>query len=262
VRTNAWDDRTVLGKAFSILDAFSPGDRWLRLADITERTGYPKATVHRLTTQLVEWGALQKIDNWLRLGSHLFEVGYMVPHFRLLRESAGPLLVDLHAQTRLTVKLGVLETTEWSTDVMFLDRLGGSDVPIEPAPIGGRGSAFSTAMGKVMLAHSPDEVVDRVLGARLDPATEHTITEPAVLRRQLERIREAGVAYDLEETRPGVVCVAAAVFPPCQQLAAVSATAPSRVNVQRFAGAVRDTAGQLTRALRRARPPAAVAPPG
>src|SRR5262249_49514978 len=112
VRTNAWDDRTGLGKAFSILDAFSPGDRWLRLADITERTGYPKATVHRLTAQLVEWGALQKIDNWLRLGSHLFEVGYMVPHFRLLRESAGPLLVDLHAQTKLTVKLGVLETTE------------------------------------------------------------------------------------------------------------------------------------------------------
>src|SRR5262249_6027176 len=160
---------------------FSPGDRWLRLADITERTGYPKATVHRLTAQLVEWGALQKIDNWLRLGSHLFEVGYMVPHFRLLRESAGPLLVDLHAQTKLTVKLGVLETTEWSTDVMFLDRLGGSTMPIEQAPIGGHGSAHSTAMGKVMLAHSPAEVVDRVLGAPMPAATDYTITAPEAL---------------------------------------------------------------------------------
>jgi DNA-binding IclR family transcriptional regulator len=261
VRTNAWDDRTVLGKAFSILDAFIPGDRWLRLADITERTGYPKATVHRLTTQLVEWGALQKIDNWLRLGSHLFEVGYMVPHFRLLRESAGPLLVDLHSQTKLTVKLAVLETTEWSTDVLFLDRLGGSVIPLEPVPVGGRGAAYSTALGKAMLAHSPDEVVDRLLGGGLAPATEHTITEPESLRRQLDGIRDAGVAYDLEETRPGVVCVAAAVFPPCQQLAAVSVTAPSRVNVQRFASAVRDTAGMLTRALRRARPPAPFAPP-
>jgi DNA-binding IclR family transcriptional regulator len=261
VRTNAWDDRTVLGKAFSILDAFSPGDRWLRLADITERTGYPKATVHRLTTQLVEWGALQKIDNWLRLGSHLFEVGYMVPHFRVLREAAGPLLVDLHAQTKLTVKLAVLETAQWSTDVLFLDRLGGSSLQLEPAPVGGRGSAHSTALGKVMLAHSSDEVVDRVLGGQLAPATEHTIIEASLLRRHLDGVREAGVAFDLEETRPGVACVAAAVFPPCQQLAAVSVTASSRVNLQRFTSIVRDTAATLTRALRRARPPVPIAPP-
>ena len=170
--------------------------------------------------------------------------------------------MDLHSQTKLTVKLAVLETTEWSTDVLFLDRLGGPSSPLEPAHVGGRGSASTTALGKVMLANSADEVVDRVLAGGLGPATEHAITEPDHLRLQLGRIREAGVAYDLEETRPGVACVAAAVFPPCQQLAAVSVTGPSRVNLQRFATVVRDAAATLTRALRRARPPAAVAPPG
>jgi IclR family acetate operon transcriptional repressor len=256
VRTNTWDDRSVLGKAFTILDAFRPGDRWLRLADITERTGYPKATVHRLTNQLVKWGALQKIDNWLRLGPHLFEVGYMVPHFRLLRDAAGPLLSELHTATKLTVNLAVLETREEDIHVLYLDRLTGYAEPIVSPPVGGRGRTYTTALGKAMLAHSGDAVLDRVVVSGLEPRTTNTITERKRLRRELQNIRDAAVAYDHEETRAGVVCVAAPVFPPCPQLAAISLTAPRSVNLERMASTIRETAGMLTRTLHRLPSPA------
>jgi IclR family acetate operon transcriptional repressor len=74
---------------------------------------------------------------------------------------------------------------------------------------------------------------------------------PGPLTRELQAIREAGVAYDREESAVGVVCAAAPVFgADGLVVAALSATGRTeRLDIERMAPAVRTAALTLSRAL-------------
>jgi DNA-binding IclR family transcriptional regulator len=79
-----------------------------------------------------------------------------------------------------------------------------------------------------------------------------TITAPQLLRRELERIRGAGLAYESEESGPGVGCVASAILGAGgRAVAAVSISGWSgRLNLRRVGPAVRTAALAISRELR------------
>lgn len=52
--------RTVTSRVLAILDAFQPDTTTLNLTQISQRTGLPASTAHRLLVELTEWGALQR----------------------------------------------------------------------------------------------------------------------------------------------------------------------------------------------------------
>ena len=60
-----------------------------------------------------------------------------------------------------------------------------------------------------MLAFADAEAIDKVLAEPLPALTDKTVTNPNMLRKQLQEIREQGYALDLEEITRGIVCVAA-----------------------------------------------------
>ena len=69
-----------LAKVVRVLDVFSTVDRALSLADIGQRTGFPKSTAHRLLAAMREAGLLdqdRERDRY-RLGMKLFELGNIV----------------------------------------------------------------------------------------------------------------------------------------------------------------------------------------
>jgi DNA-binding IclR family transcriptional regulator len=68
----------------------------------------------------------------------------------------------------------------------------------------------ATGVGKVLLAHAPSDVHDRVF-AKLTRITPYTITRPEVLEAQLDRIRRDGVAMTSEEMSPGACSLAVPV---------------------------------------------------
>src|SRR3954467_8156442 len=55
------DDRSVLGRALTVLETFSAEQREQTLGSIRQRAGLPSATTHRLVAELVEWGALDRV---------------------------------------------------------------------------------------------------------------------------------------------------------------------------------------------------------
>ncbi len=67
---------------------------------------------------------------------------------------------------------------------------------------------YSTGVGKVLLAHAPEDVRNRVLAGPLKPFTRHTITTPGLLRRQLDRAITEGYATTAEEMTLGACSVA------------------------------------------------------
>lgn len=106
---------------------------------------------------------------------------------------------------------------------------------VPPLDVGYAQAAHATAYGKVMLAALPPERRRAVLDRTGLPAfTRHTVCDPRRLRAELDALRGAAVAAQVEEYRMGVACLAAPVHGHDGQV--VGALAVS-VPVERFAAA-------------------------
>lgn len=241
------DSATVLGKTVLVLRAFTVEDKGVRLAELGRRTGLPKTTLHRLCADLVATGLLERADDEYRLGRLMFELGMRASVERDLLAIATPYLEELRASVNETVHLGVRDRTE----VVYVAKLAGHRQASAPSRTGGRLGLYCTAVGKALLAYSPDDVLEAVVAAGLPRRTPRTITAPGLLARQLAQARVDGVAYEYEESRVGLVCVAAPVLDGDHNaVAAVSVAGPvTRFHPRAAADRVRTTAAGIGRAL-------------
>ncbi len=136
-----------------------------------------------------------------------------------------PFLRDLHERSHETVHLGVAEGGE----VVYVAKIGGRRQASSPSRPGGRMPLHCTAIGKVLLAHGGAELQQQILTGPLERRTPHTVIAPGLLRRQLEAVLEKGVAFERQESTPGLLCVAAPVLDATGSaaVAAISVTGPA-----------------------------------
>jgi DNA-binding IclR family transcriptional regulator len=241
---------TMLERGVEVLQAFRPTGGTLTLTALVERTGLPKATVHRLAELLVNMRLLERAQTGYRLGLELFELGELVPAKNNLREYALPFMQDLYEMTHETIHLAIRD----NLDVVYAEKIRGHSGVEVPTRVGGRLPLSSTAVGKAMLAYCSPEVINEVTSRPLRRLTAHSIVDPAVLKNQLVGIRKSGLAYDEEEGALGVSCVASAVLVNGQSVAALSVSfATCRTATPGYAHAVRAVSLALGRALSQAR---------
>jgi DNA-binding IclR family transcriptional regulator len=240
---------TVLGKVVTVLFAFRAEDHGVTLAELGRRTGLPKGTLHRVVTDLVDVRLLDRAEGRYRLSGQVFQLGMRASVERGLLEVATPFMEDLYERTHETVHLGTLD----GDGVLYLAKIGGHRQATAPSRIGGRMPLHCTGIGKALLAFSPPELFAGVVAAGLERRTPHTVTAPGLLHRQLERVRETGVAFEHEESAVGIVCVAAPVLDADDRpLAAISVTGPAiRFRPDAAATAVRAAASGVAAVLAR-----------
>ncbi|GAB7004846.1 IclR family transcriptional regulator [Nocardioides sp. AN3] len=214
---------TVTSRVLAILGAFDSAHRSLTLTDISERAGIARPTAHRLIAELVAWGALRRDPQGRYvIGRRLWDLGLLAPVQTGLREIASPFLHDLYGATLATIHLAVRE----ETSVLYLDTLRGhASVPIV-SRVGSRLPLHATGVGKVLLAHAPDDVRQAVLSAPLRRLTPYTITQPAALERQLARIRTEGYATTQEEMTLGACSAAVPITVADQVVASLGIVVP------------------------------------
>jgi len=237
--------RSVTSKVVAILDAFSTETPRLSLQALAERTGLPQSTTYRLATELVEWGGLERGTGGYQIGMRLWEIGELARRGEQLRDIALPFMQDLYDATRENVHLAVLDGHE----ALYIEKITGRRATRVVTRRGGRLPLHATGVGKVLLAHAPEELVAEVLSNTLKRYTPHTIIMPAQLRRKLADVRRAGLAFAFEEMTLGSVSVAAPIFSsPDTVIAALALVVrASRNDVKRLAPAVRATAISLSR---------------
>ncbi|PZH20284.1 IclR family transcriptional regulator [Streptomyces sp. NTH33] len=197
--------RTVLGRAFEILDCLAGGHE-MTVAGICADTGLPPATVHRLLSALVEWEAAERVARGqYRLGPRIWRLGIGAPQPRRLRELAQPYLVELHLVTRGTAYLGVRD----GANAMFADRI----TRVKSTPGSSRATRRmplqATGCGLVLLAYSDDA------WGELCDAAAHSDQLAATLpglRGLLDEIRRQGFGVSRDDGLPGRTSVAAPVF--------------------------------------------------
>ncbi|MFI5735109.1 IclR family transcriptional regulator [Kribbella sp. NPDC051587] len=242
-------DTSPIDRTFRILGAFRADDLGVSFAELARRAALPRSTAWRILQRLIEHGYVEEHGKLLWLGLGVFELGELAGRPRSLRRLAVPSLNELRWQVRQTVNLAVLDRGE----AVYLEILHHRDTPPLPSRVGGRVPAHATAVGKSLLAFMPPTMRDRLLAQPLAVLGPRTITDPSLLLQSLEEIRASRVAYEFEESAPGVCCVACpVVIEEGRAVAAISAAGRiGHFDPTATEGAVRQVAVDLARALAR-----------
>ncbi|KMO72715.1 IclR family transcriptional regulator [Mycolicibacterium chlorophenolicum] len=239
---------SVTQRLLAVVAAFDDRHRALTLTDLARRAGLAVPTVHRLVGELVGGGALERRDDGRYVvGRLLWQAGLLAPVQGRLTEVAEPFVSDVYAATLATVHLAVRDGDQ----VLYLHRLAGrASVPIV-STVGSRLPMHCTGVGKVLLAHAPQEVRESVL-ASLRRVTPRTITSRRVLEDQLERVRREGVAMTAEEMSLGACSLAVPVVQSSDDTvaAALGVVVPTlKRDRQRLIGALQVAARGIGRLL-------------
>lgn len=230
-----------------VLDAFDAASPRLTLSELTDRTGLPRSTTHRILEQLVELRWLEHSGQTYGLGMRALELGGLAVAHHELRDIATPLLAELHQRTGAVASLAVLDRR----DVVFVDRHGRGLTSDVVTRVGGRAPAHATAAGKALLAWYDDAQLRTSWPHRLPTRTPRTITNLESLRQDLAQVRgRGGVAYDREEGVQGTVAVAVALRGSGRPVGAFQLSGDSRVvQVERLAPYLQDAARKASRLL-------------
>jgi IclR family transcriptional regulator, pca regulon regulatory protein len=90
-------------------------------------------------------------------------------------------------------------------DIVYIARVVTRRIMTVAINVGTRFPAYATSMGRVLLAHQPDEWLDDYLAVtQLDAITPKTVTNPNDLRRDLERVRAQGYCVVDQELEIGL----------------------------------------------------------
>jgi DNA-binding IclR family transcriptional regulator len=196
-------------RALQILGCFDDEHPERGVSEIALEVGLHKATTHRIMTTLLNYNYLERtgVEQKYRLGVHLADLGCKVIRRMDLRREALPYMAQIVDQWDETCDLGLFDQGQ----VFYLEVIRGSHALTIAAAVGQRLPAHCTASGKLFLAHLPPHELDALLSQPLAAYTDKTVTEPNMLRRQLEGIRQQGHGFDDEEYEAGIRAVAAPI---------------------------------------------------
>ncbi|OXM75100.1 MULTISPECIES: IclR family transcriptional regulator [Amycolatopsis] len=168
---------------------------------LAKAAGLSRPTAFRLLLSLEQEGLVDRIDNNYILGWELARLGRRAdPHAGLVAR-AQPLLQELADKFNESVTLSV-PNAEGGLDLVA--EAAGSHVlgVLGRNMIGQRYPLHASSTGKVLLAEQPPERLPALLPEKLEAYTPHTITDRAVLLRELEQVREQGFAIIDNELEP------------------------------------------------------------
>lgn len=182
--------------------------------EIAFKVGMSPSTSHRILSALRREGYVQREpDGRYGLGLEFYRMALSATNGFPLHRVALKYLRELVAAFNETVSLGVYR--EDTREMMFAF-LVESTHPLRYVIETNRWlPIYAGASGLAILAFINDE--DRQAVVRqtgLKPVTDRTITDPAILERQIARIRQRGYALSRGERIHGAVGLAAPIFGP------------------------------------------------
>jgi IclR family transcriptional regulator, pca regulon regulatory protein len=197
-----------LERGLAIIRVFNSERPSLTVSEIAREVGLTRAAVRRFLLTLGELGYLYGKNNRYELTPRVLELGYSYLSALSFPDIALPRLEQLVAETGEASEGSVLD----GGDVVYVVRVPGPALMTISVNIGARRPAHATAMGRVLLAHLPPANLDTFLNHQdLTPVLPRTITDPAVLRAELDRVRAEGYALVNQELEEGLVAIAVPV---------------------------------------------------
>jgi IclR family pca regulon transcriptional regulator len=201
---------TAFARGLSVIEAFGPDNRSMTVADVAARTGHDRAVVRRLLLTLVELGFANVHQKRFELSTRVLRLAYSFLSSAGLGVSLQPFLDDLARSIKETVSVSVLDQSE----TVFIGR---SDVPGRRlsyvVTTGMRLPAFTSASGRVLLAHQPVDKVRRLISrTKITRLTRRTVVNKVEILKLIDAAKRDGHSINREEIEDGLVSVAVPVL--------------------------------------------------
>jgi acetyl-CoA synthetase len=218
-------------RVLEILELVAEHPRKINAKIVSQRFGVSLSTAYHLIHTLEASGFVHmcKHDHGLELGP---EIPRLYRYYLAMGPELGalqPAVVELCERTGARTYLAT-----WAQGDLEIVAIHGRQGVREAHGLtpGMRGAAHALALGKAFLAHlAPSAWPDYLQAPRLPRFTDRTIDTPYRLQANLQRVRQAGIALDLEEHVRGQCCIAVPVF---QGERGPAATLGIAVSAQRF----------------------------
>jgi DNA-binding IclR family transcriptional regulator len=226
-----------LARAFGILEEVARSREGINLAELSRKVGLHNSTTFHLVKTMVSLGYIRQIkdDKRYRIGRPLFALAANALDEIEMVSLATPVLEDLSRETGESGHFAV----PMGDSVVVIARTAGAGAFQLTERVGVVRPAHCTALGKVILAAFKPERLDGFFKrVELAPVTPNSITDATALRKNIEDVRQSGVAFDDGEFNPDVRCIAVPVKDFTGQImGAIGISGPIwRLNIQALQG--------------------------
>jgi DNA-binding IclR family transcriptional regulator len=197
-------------RALRLLALLARASRALTLAELSQQLGLPKATTHRLCSQLQANGHLTRdVDGrGFAVGPALRRLALDALNHGTVRGLRHELLSALVAEVGETCNFTTLD----GAGVLYLDRVEAPWPWRLTLDVGTHVPLHCTASGKLFLAHLDEAARSALLaGLPLPRMTANTLKSRRALLAECEAIRRQDYSLDREEFIPGLVALAVPV---------------------------------------------------
>ncbi|SEO18005.1 transcriptional regulator, IclR family [Salinihabitans flavidus] len=214
-RPKAFHDQTEktriqsLDRALDVLEALA-AQGGQTLTEIAEDLGQSPATIYRILTTLEVRGMAEADpgDQTWHVGPGAFRLGSAFLRRASVVERARPVMRSLMESTGETANLAI----EKGGKILFLSQVETHETIRAFSPPGTQSPLHASGIGKALLAFADPARIDGFLRDTLEAFTPKTITDPAAMRADLDRIRVCGYSFDDEERTEGMRCIAAPIL--------------------------------------------------
>jgi len=194
-----------------ILEAVGSRDHGLTHSQLSMNLKIPKGSLSLLLSNLVQrdYLAFDGSSKTYSFGPKLLVLaGRYLSHLDIVH-AGRPILRELVQQINEDAELAIMKGLE----ILFVCKEECSHPLKFSVEIGDRAPMYATGAGKAILAHLSEDDLSRYVSAvKLSSTTRNTITDRALLMRELRNVRTRGFAYSREEYQQGVSAIAAPVF--------------------------------------------------
>lgn len=199
---------TSVDRALSLLEVLAKEEN-LSLTELTVRLRAEKTTVYRLAASLVERGWVVKDEELrYRLGPGALGLSSAGRTQFDIRPHLAPIMEELLGETQETIHLTRLD----GRHAVYLAQLISPKPVLSVITIGSRSPAHCVSSGLAQLAAMSDSRIDWVLSAPLIRYTDASITDPDLIRVEIDRVRKRGFGINIGSYRKDVGGVGVAVL--------------------------------------------------
>lgn len=207
---------TAVDRAINILEVLYYEGRLMGVNEIAQKLGDYQSTVHRCIMTLKDRGYIYQDENSSKYGLDfkVYMLGKSVEKSSALIEMARPHAREISKEFRETVNVAIRDTSNTAEyrAITILQEKGGNRMLSISETMGLAYDCYTSAVGKVLLAFSPDYNEDRVRNYKIKEYTPNTITNGNDMVEEMKKVKEQRYAVDNEEIVNGLFCVACPVI--------------------------------------------------
>lgn len=205
-----WELLKTLENSLNVLKKFDRENPSWGVRELARETNVNHSVVHRILKTFEKHGFLRQNSSTKKyeLGIKFLEYGMIAMDLYPINDQTKSIMKNLRDRVDESIFLTWID----GYDGLCVDYAESKNTIKFTVDKGSRTPLYAGANNRVLLAFQSEDYIDDVIAQGLKPITEYTITDPDLLKKDLQEIRKKGYAYTVGEFNTDVTGLAIPLY--------------------------------------------------